>query len=140
MHVCCASSPLTAAWQTIRLTCQEKRHPHLWRLQVLSKLTPYQRIHALRLCLDRDTRAPDFVPWTQVHPKAYLNRLKCTHKAYLYGPRCAPKPDLYGPRCAPKAYLYGPRCVPKTDLYGLRSAPKAYLYGLFALGPVVPLT
>lgn len=35
-------------------------------MQVLSKLTPYQRVHALRLCLDRDNKAPDFVPWTQV--------------------------------------------------------------------------
>eukprot|EP00200_Dunaliella_tertiolecta_P007628 CAMPEP_0202381592 /NCGR_PEP_ID=MMETSP1127-20130417/37027_1 /ASSEMBLY_ACC=CAM_ASM_000462 /TAXON_ID=3047 /ORGANISM="Dunaliella tertiolecta, Strain CCMP1320" /LENGTH=1435 /DNA_ID=CAMNT_0048980603 /DNA_START=339 /DNA_END=4646 /DNA_ORIENTATION=+ len=36
------------------------------RVLVLSKLTPYQRIHALRLCLDRDIRAKDFIPWTQM--------------------------------------------------------------------------
>eukprot|EP00955_Chlamydomonas_euryale_P047749 353783-Chlamydomonas_euryale.AAC.14 len=34
------------------------------RMLVLSKLTVYQRIYALRNCLDRDTHAKDFVPWT----------------------------------------------------------------------------
>lgn len=32
----------------------------------MSKLTPFQRVHALNLCLDRDTKAADFVPWTKV--------------------------------------------------------------------------
>ena len=36
------------------------------RVMLLSRLTPYQRIHALRNCLDRDQKAVDFQPWTQV--------------------------------------------------------------------------
>ncbi|KAJ9507961.1 hypothetical protein QJQ45_021288 [Haematococcus lacustris] len=35
------------------------------RVLVLSRLSAHQRVHALRNCLDRDTRAPDFQPWTQ---------------------------------------------------------------------------
>jgi hypothetical protein len=37
--------------------------PHV---QVMSRLTATQRIHALRNCLDRDVNANDFTPWTQV--------------------------------------------------------------------------
>lgn len=36
------------------------------RVFLLHKLTPYQRIHALCNSLDRDTRSPEFMPWTQV--------------------------------------------------------------------------
>ena len=41
------------------------------RVFLLSKMTPYQRIHSLCKCLDRDARAKDFRPWTEVRgPRA----------------------------------------------------------------------
>ena len=36
------------------------------RMFLIMKMTAYQRIHALRNCLDRDHNAEDFMPWTQV--------------------------------------------------------------------------
>lgn len=42
------------------------------RILVLSKMTPYQRIHALVRCYDRSRSGPDFVPWTQVGCEAWV--------------------------------------------------------------------
>ena len=37
------------------------------RLLILNSVTPYQRIHALRLCLDQNQEADNFKPWVQVN-------------------------------------------------------------------------